>query len=93
MVPWKYYTKLVIESVASFYIATFCIAVFFLHQGDQFVLLSALQVVLYAVIVAMILLRIWRGFSAPALMLTVPIAPLLVLIIVVTMLPILERLR
>jgi hypothetical protein len=93
MAPWKYYSKLILESIVGFYIATFCIAVFFLRHGSHDVPLAILQVTLYLIIVGCIATRIIKRFPPPALMLTVPIAPLLILIIVVTMLPLLERLQ
>jgi hypothetical protein len=92
MAPWKSYTKLIFESIIAFYVATLALAVFFLLQGRQFPGLAVLQVMLYVFVVGVITRRVIRTFSAPALMLTVPIAPLLVLILVLSMLPVLERL-
>jgi hypothetical protein len=89
--PWKAYAKVTFESVASFYIASFCMAVFFVRQGSDSILLSIFMVALYLFIVGATVRRIVQKFAIAALMLIVPIAPLLVLIIFVTMIPILER--
>ena len=91
--PWKYYTKATIESLVAFYLATFSLAVFFTHQGVDFILLAVLQVVLYLFIVGVIVRRVIQKFPVQALMLMVPMVPLIVLIIVITMIPVLERLQ
>jgi hypothetical protein len=93
IVPWRYYTKITIESVGSFYAASFCMAMFFIHQGKDSLALSLLMVSLYLFIIGATVRRIVQKFSIAALMLIVPIAPLLVMIIFVTMIPMLERLQ
>lgn len=91
ILPWRVYVGLTIQSVLSFYIATFCIAMYFLHHGREHVLLAISQVLLYIFIIGVTAKRIAQHFSPAALMLTIPIAPLLALIFILSMLPILQK--
>lgn len=93
ILPWKRYSIAVIEAVLAFYIATFCIVFFFLHRGENWALQGILMAFCYALIIFICAKRIVKTFSISALMLITPIAPLLALIIVVTMIPILEKLH
>jgi hypothetical protein len=88
VVPWKAYLKLTVETVLAFYIATFCIIMFFLHRGPNWVLSGIILGLLYLFVIAVCAQRLIKKLSMPARMLVIPIAPLLALIIVVTLIPI-----
>lgn len=90
-VPWHAYLPVVIQSIAAFYIATLCIGIYFTHQGGHFLLMSIVFVLLYLLVILICIKRLISKLSVAALMLAIPIAPLLVLIMVVTMIPILEN--
>ncbi len=91
--PWKMYLKLSSETVLTFYLATFCIGLFFIHRGANWVLQGIFISFLYAFIIIAIATRLIQKLSAPALMLVIPIAPLLALITVVSLIPLLQLLQ
>lgn len=93
ILPWKKYTIAVAEAVLAFYIATFSIVFFFLHRGPNWALAGIMMAACYALVIFICAKRIVQTFSISALMLITPIAPLLALIIVVTMIPILDKLH
>ncbi len=90
IVPWKHYIKITVESLLAFYVATFCVGMFFMHGGRHHYLLATLLIILYLFVIVICSKRVLEKLSLPALMLVIPIAPLIALIIVVTLIPILE---
>lgn len=91
-VPWKSYLTITAESVLTFYLATFCIAFYFAQHGIEWILPSILVVMLYIFVIIACIKRVIEKLSMAALMLVIPIAPLLVLIMVVSLIPVLEKL-
>lgn len=90
-VPWRSFLNVTAKTLIAFYIATFSTAVYFIFHGMTWKAMSILVILLYLFVIFACGRLIIKKFSLPALMLLVPIAPLVVLIIVVTMLPILEK--
>jgi hypothetical protein len=92
-VPWKVYISTLIECTLSFGIATFCMAMFFTHQGSEWVFLSILLGILYLFVIVVCVRRIAQRFSFATLMLFIPIAPLIPLVIILMLIPILQALH
>lgn len=91
-VPWKRYLKITLESVIAFYIATFCIGMYFTHRGTDWVFFGIVLAILYVFVIVICAKRVLEKLSMPALMIVIPICPLIALILVVTLIPIIERL-
>ncbi|OGT62518.1 MAG: hypothetical protein A3E85_00720 [Gammaproteobacteria bacterium RIFCSPHIGHO2_12_FULL_45_12] len=90
--PWQVYARLGIEVFVLFYLATFCMLMFATHPDHDWFTVGALLTALYLFVIASCAKRIINTLTAPGLMLLVPIAPLLVLITVVTCLPLIQML-
>lgn len=91
-VPWKRYVTLTAESLLAFYLASFCLIMFFTHRGPDWVITGIFLVVLYLFVIFVCTQRVLTKLSMPALMLVIPIAPLIALCLVVSLIPIIERL-
>ena len=92
LIPWKLYLTVTAESLLTFYLATFCMVMFFTHRGTDWIPLAILLGILYAFVIFVCAKRIIQLLPLPALMLIVPIAPLLALIIVLSLIPVLQKL-
>lgn len=92
-VPWKKYLKITFESLLAFYLATFCMGMFFTHRGPDWLLPGIFLIVLYLFVIVVCAKRILEKLAMPALMLVIPIAPLIALILVVSLIPLIERLQ
>lgn len=90
VVPWKAYLTLTAESVLAFYLATFCLIMFFIHRGSNWQLSGSILVLLYLFVLFVCGKRLLAKLSLPALMIVIPIAPLLALILVVSLIPLIE---
>jgi hypothetical protein len=93
IVPWKRYLLISSESVITFYLATFCLALYFTHQGFDYLISSIALICLYIFIIGVCIKRLIAHLSIAALMLVIPIAPLLALTIVISLIPVLQWLR
>ena len=93
IVPWKNYLTITAETLLAFYLATFCMAMYFTHQGAQWIFPSVLLGILYVFVLAVCVKRIIARLSIAALMLVIPIAPLLALTLVVSLIPVLEQFK
>lgn len=91
LIPWKVYLTITIESLLTFYLATFCVAMFFTHRGTDWVFNAILLAILYAFVIFACVKRIIQTLPLPALMLIVPLAPLIVIIMVISLIPILQK--
>jgi hypothetical protein len=87
---WKIYFTSISEAILCFVLTTFCMGVYLIHHDNHWVL-TALMIIFYLVCFGITIWRTIKKLSMAALMLVIPIAPLLILIIVVSMLPILEK--
>lgn len=90
LINWKTYLTITAESLLSFYLATFCVAIYFTHQGTQWLFLSIILVILYLFVIGVCAKRIIQTLPLQALMLIIPLAPLIALFIVISLIPILE---
>lgn len=88
--PWKVIIRTTFESLLAFYVATFCMAMFFTHRGPNWVLPAIFLIILYIFVIITCASRIIKNLSMAMVMLIIPIAPLIALIIVVTLIPILQ---
>ena len=93
ILPWKSYAFATLKAVALFYISTFCLGVFFTHDGAHSILQMLAMILLYLFVIGTIVKGVIDKFSVAALMLIVPIAPLLALIFILSMLPLWQRLH
>ncbi len=93
IVSWKAYLATTLETMIAFYLATFSLAVFFTRHGSSSLLISLLMGALYAAVIGLCLTRIIQKFSMAALMIIIPIAPLLALMSVVSLIPVLEMIK
>lgn len=89
-VPWKRYTLAVTEAVVIFTLASFLLGLFILHRGDSGTVTMVLFGIFYACVVGYSIYRMARKFSLAAIMLMVPIAPLVILFIVVSLIHLLQ---
>lgn len=89
-VPWRPYLIVTIETFAAFYLATLAMAVYFTHGGLNWAMASGLMVMLYVFVISVCITLLLKKLSSAALMLVIPIAPLLALGTVVSLIPVLE---
>ena len=90
IVEWKPFVITTIESLIAFYIATFCIAMFFIHHGSAWMSLAIILGLLYLFVIFMCGKRVLEKMSMATVFLIIPIAPLIALIIVVSLIPLLQ---
>lgn len=90
---WQRYTIVIIESMIAFYIATFCLIIYFYNYGSKDIFLSVVIGLLYLFVLFVSVQRLIVKLPLAVLMILVPIAPLYALIVVVTMIPILQLLQ
>lgn len=90
LIHWKSYLTITAESLLAFYMATFCVAIFFTHQGSQWLLISILLVILYLFVIGVCVKRVIQTLPLQALMLFIPLAPLIALFIVISLIPVLQ---
>lgn len=93
ILPWKLYLITTFESLLTFFLATFCIAMFYTHRGTDWILPGIFLIALYIFVIFALVKRVIDKFSWAAIMLIIPIAPLIALIMVVCMIPILQHLQ
>lgn len=91
LVPWKLYITTTVESLLAFYIATFCVGMFFMHRGVNWVMPALLLAFLYLFVIFVCAKRVMQKLPIAAIMLIIPIAPLIALIIVVSLIPVIEK--
>ena len=92
-IPWKKYIYAVSETSLTFLLASFCLGMYFTHQGYTSIPMSVILVALYLFVVAVSIQRMVKTFSIAAVMLMIPIAPLLVLIVAVALIHLLQWFR
>ena len=90
VVPWKLFLSTTLESLLAFYIATFCMAMYFTHRSGGWMAVGILLVVLYLFVIFVCAKRVMEKLSLAIIMLIIPIAPLIALIIVVSLIPLLQ---
>jgi hypothetical protein len=90
LIPWKKYIILTAESFIAFYLASFCLAMFFVHRGPSYILPATLLIFLYLFTIFVCLKRILQNVPVPGLMLAIPIIPLIALFVVISLIPIIQ---
>ena len=90
LVPWKIYLTTTLETLLAFYVATFSLAMFFIHRGNSWLSQGLLLILLYLFVIFACGKRVIEKLPISAVMLIIPIAPLLALIIVISLIPILQ---
>jgi len=91
LLPWKLYLTITIESLLTFYIATFCVAMFFTHHGTHWIIPAIILGILYVFVIFACSKRVFQSLPLPALMIIIPLAPLMAIIIVVSLIPVLQN--
>lgn len=91
LLPWKHYLTITAESLLTFYIATFCVAMFFMHHGANWIIPGIMLGLLYAFVIFVCAKRVIQSLPLAALMLIIPLAPLIAIIIVVSLIPVLQN--
>lgn len=91
LLPWKRYLIITTESLLAFYIATFCLAMYFTHRGTGWIFQGILLAILYAFVIFACATRVIQKLPVAALMLIIPIAPLIALIIIISLIPIMQN--
>jgi hypothetical protein len=91
LLPWKLYLTITAETLLAFYLTTFCLALFFTHHGLDWIFSSILLVLLYLFVIIVCAKRVISSLPLQAIMLIIPIAPLLALITVVSLIPVLQN--
>lgn len=89
-VPWKLFLITTTESLLAFYLATFCLAMFLFHRSVNWIIPGIIMIALYLFVVFVCAKRVLSKLSMATVMLIIPIAPLLALFIVLSLIPILE---
>lgn len=77
---WKFYTITVIESFLAFFIASFCIVMYYFHRDEGWITTGIILLLLYIFVIIVCVKRLIEKLSMAALMLLAPIGPLMVLI-------------
>jgi hypothetical protein len=90
LVPWKLYLTTTAESIIAFYLATFSLAMFYIHRGDNWVPFAVILGALYLFIIFVCAKRVIEKLPISAVMLIIPIAPLIVIIMVISLIPVLQ---
>ncbi len=90
IVPWKIYLTITAETIIAFYLATFSLAMYITHRSPDWVLTIIILGLLYIFIIGACIKRLLEKLSIAALMLIIPIAPLLALGVVVSLIPLLQ---
>lgn len=90
LLPWKHYIYITIESLLSFYVATFCMAMFFMHKGINWITPGIILGCLYLFVIFACAKRIIEKLSLATVMLIIPLAPLIALMMVISLIPILQ---
>ena len=92
-VPWRRYCLAIAEAVLIFTLASFLLGLYIIHRGNSGTVTMVLCAIFYALAIGYTIYRMVRKFSIPALMLMVPIAPLVIMIIVVSLIHLLQFFR
>lgn len=89
-VPWKRYTFAVTQATLTFTLASFFLGLYIMHRGDSSIWLSVFVGLIYTMTVVVSIWRMVKQFSLAAVMLMIPIAPFVILMIVVSLIHLLQ---
>lgn len=90
-VPWKIFIVSTAESLLAFYLASFSLGMYFLHRPVNWFWTGLLLGLLYLLVIIICAKRVVEKLSIATVMLIIPLAPLIALIIIVTLIPVLEQ--
>ncbi len=92
-ITWKKHLFSAIKFLVTFYIVTLCMAIFFIHRGNDWVMQGILMGVLYLFVIVVSIKQMIKNLPMAAIILAALIVTLGMLIIVVTMIPLLRFFR
>ena len=92
-VTWRSYLLDGVIFLFIFYITTLCVAVFFIHRGQNWIIPGVFLGILYLFVIIASLRKIIKKLPMAAIILAAPTIPLFMLILVVSMIPLLQILR
>ena len=87
---WKSYLLDGVKFLFIFYISTLCVAVFFIHRGQNWIIPGVFLGILYMFVIIVSLRQIIKKLPMAAIILAAPTIPLFMLILVVSMIPLLQ---
>lgn len=87
---WKSYLFKALKFLVTFYITTFCMLVFFIHRGEDWLIQGICLVILYLFVLTVSLKKFFSKLPMPAILLASPTIPLFMLMIVISMIPALQ---
>lgn len=89
---WKSYLFDALKFLTIFYISTFCLAVFYIHRGQNWIVPGVFLGILYSFIIIVSVKQLIKKLPMAAIILAAPTIPLFMLITVITMIPVLKNL-
>jgi hypothetical protein len=92
-INWKLYLTVTAESLIAFYLATFSLAMYFVHRPVNWLVTGIFLIVLYLFVIIVCAKHVFEKLPLSAVMLIIPIAPLFALIIVISLIPIIQFLH
>jgi hypothetical protein len=92
-VSWKNYLFIAFKFLLIFYISTLCVALFFIHRGENWLWSGIFLGILYLFVMIISLRQMLKKLPMAAIMLAAPTIPLFMLILVVSLIPILQMLN
>lgn len=87
---WTHYLIITLQTIAAIYLATFCVAVFYIHHGEHWLIPSMLLGLLYAFTIIISIKRLINQLPMPLLMIAAPTLPLIILLLVLMLIPVLQ---
>tara|TARA_R110000868_G_scaffold203421_1_gene451228 strand:- start:581 stop:883 length:303 start_codon:yes stop_codon:yes gene_type:complete len=89
-VPWRRYIFAVSQALITFTTCTFLLGLYIIHRGDSSLITIIAVGLVYASAVIFSFYKMFRTFAIPAIIITVPIAPLIIMGIVVSLIHVLQ---
>lgn len=87
-----HYMFTLIKTLIAFCIATFCVAMYFSHLGQHWLLPGIFLIVLYVFVLGLCIRNLTKHLNVAALMLITPIVPLAAMIVILLLVPVLQKL-
>ncbi|OGT52502.1 MAG: hypothetical protein A3E84_03235 [Gammaproteobacteria bacterium RIFCSPHIGHO2_12_FULL_42_13] len=86
---WKGYLLVAVKFLIAFYISTLCVAIFFIHRGQHWLVPAIILGMLYLFVIVISFRQVIRQLPMAAIMLAAPTIPLCMLLIFLSLLPLL----
>lgn len=87
---WKTYFYVLAQTWLAFFVASFCLAVYLRHMAGSWIITTVCMAVLYLGVLVACVKRTIDNLSIAALMLLIPIAPLLILLFAIGLLHLIQ---